>query len=244
MKFDRKTYFNYVRDALFLGEMEQSQVDGQDAILTVWETYRADQDPRFLAYVLATTYHETSQEMQPIEEYGKGVGMEYGEVDPETGQTYYGRGFVQLTWRDNYARADKEILASFGFNPDCEAVADNALDPKIAAAVMFLGMEQGWFRGDSNGRQTLYRYFNDEIDDAYQAREIINGDKTKVPDWSHGVSIGNLIRGYHEEFLEALARASAEAVPEPSSEPLAISVAIEAPEGVSVRISLNGRGVT
>jgi len=36
-------------------------------------------------------------EMQPIEEYGKGKGMKYGSPDPETGQTYYGRGFVQTT---------------------------------------------------------------------------------------------------------------------------------------------------
>ena len=37
------------------------------------------------------------------------LGNVLWRVDPQTGQTYYGRGFVQLTWRDNYARADAEI---------------------------------------------------------------------------------------------------------------------------------------
>lgn len=213
MTFDRKTYFDSVRDSLFSGSMSQPQVDGQEAILTVWEWIPSRWpdlvlDLRWLSYMLATTYHETSQEMQPIEEYGKGAGHDYGEIDPETGQTYYGRGFVQLTWRDNYARADSEI----GLEGDrsCEWHADNALLPVTAAKVMFRGMHQGWFRSDDEGPQNLPRYFRDDppVDAPYNAREIINGDKHIVPDWSNGVSFGKLIEGYHDRFLEALEKAS------------------------------------
>ena len=46
--------------------------------------------------------------MQPIEEYGKGAG--HPCADPETGQTCYGRGYVQLTWRDNYERAQGVVV--------------------------------------------------------------------------------------------------------------------------------------
>ena len=208
--FSRKVFFDVVRSSLFHGSMTQQQVDGMEAILAAWEANPRSDNLRHLSYPLATTAHETGMTMQPIKEYGLGKGMEYGTPDPETGQTYYGRGYVQLTWRDNYARADKEL----GFEGDasCEWHADNALDPETAAEIMFQGMEEGWFRGDSKGRQTLDRYFNFEtgVDDSYGAREIINGDKSKVPSWSGGISIGNLIKGYHIDFLAAL-EAAAEA---------------------------------
>jgi hypothetical protein len=194
-RFNRKIYFDMVRESLFGGDMNQEQVDGQEAIIGTWELHRNDQDHRFLAYELATTAHETAWTLQPIEEYGKGSGHDYGEVDPETGQTYYGRGYVQLTWRDNYAKADREIKTAFGVDPQMEYEAVLALNPKIAAGVLFLGMEQGWFRGDEGGRQTLERYFNFEDDDPVNARDIINGDISKN---------GSMIAGYHEKFLEAL----------------------------------------
>ena len=205
--FDHDRYFDSVRDCLFGGSLSQEQVDGQKAILAVFERDHNEWDWRWLAYALATTAHETGFEMMPIEEYGKGEGMEYGKKDPETGQTYYGRGFVQLTWRDNYAKADREIgLGTTKDDPtSCEWHAENALDPAIAAQIMFEGMVEGWFRSGHD----FDRYFNDSGSDPYGAREIINGDKSKVPSWSNGVSIGNLIKGYYNDFLAAL-HASAE----------------------------------
>lgn len=217
--FDRKTYFDSVRASLFSGTMSQQQVEGQEAILGEWEnpaqTGIPTSDPRWLAYMLATTYHETSQKMWPIEEYGKGKGMAYGKVDPETGETYYGRGYVQLTWRDNYRRATQQL--GLKGDADLEWHAAMALDPQIAADVMFQGMRAGWFRSSGGKPETLARYFSATVDDPYGAREIINGDKKTVPTWSNGVSIGNLIKGYHQKFLTAL-NASALA-PEPMPEP-------------------------
>jgi len=232
MPINRDIYFDKTRQKPFGGSLSQQQVDGQNAILAAWE---ADYEPknsdlRHLAYPLATTFHETSQKMWPIEEYGKGQGMSYGKPDPQTGQTYYGRGYVQLTWRDNYARADKEIGLSGDMS--CEWHASNALDPDIAAQVMFEGMEEGWFRKSSDGKpQTLARWFSGSVDDAYQAREIINGDKSTVPSWSNGVSIGNLIKGYHRAFLEALTAAYYESEPEPEEEDV-----------VEYRLTIRGKG--
>lgn len=205
--FDRSVFMDCVRDDPFGGELGQGQVDGMEAILDIWEAYVPDADRRWLGYCFATAFHETAQEMLPIKEYGKGQGQPYGAKDPDTGQAYYGRGLVQLTWRDNYARADKEL--KLGSSPNmpttsCEWYADNQLKPNVAAATMFVGMAEGWFRGD-----TLSDYFQGEKDDPYNAREIINGDKHIVPSWSNGVSIGNLIKGYYMAFTAALNHAAA-----------------------------------
>jgi hypothetical protein len=219
MNFDRTKYFDSVRASLFAGYMSQQQVEGQEAILGEWEVQPWDQemtDVRWLAYMLATAYHETSKKMWPIEEYGKGASQPYGQMDPQTGQTYFGRGLVQLTWRDNYAFATKQL--GLKGDADLEWHAAMALDPQIASDIMFLGMRDGWFRSDTSGAQTLDRYFNDETADSYGAREIINGDKHIVPDWSNGVSIGNLIKSYYSKFLTALNDAATTLPPEPEPE--------------------------
>lgn len=199
---DRKEYFDCVRLSPFNGTLTQQQVDGQNAILDRWEIDPTTVDFRWLAYALATTLHETASTMWPIEEYGKGKGMKYGAPDPETGQTYYGRGFVQLTWRDNYKRATNELKLSG--HEDLEKYAEKALDLMIAGDVMFYGMIEGWFRTKDGQPETLPRYFSSSVDDPYNARGIINGDKSTIPKWSGGLSIGKLIEGYHAAFLYAL----------------------------------------
>lgn len=251
VSFDRKTYFDNVRGALFSGSLSQQQVEGQEAILGEWElpaqTGIPTDDLRYLAYMLATTYHETSQKMWPIEEYGKGQGATYGKKDPVTGEAYYGRGYVQLTWADNYKKATSKL----GLKGDSDLYWNPAmaLDPQIAADVMFKGMVEGWFRSSSDGRaQTLARYFNASTDDAFTAREIINGDKTKVPSWSGGVSIGNLIKGYHAKFLPALDMAWEEdhREPEPPVPPVddnVVTLTISKPAGVRLDIVINGQQV-
>lgn len=238
IRFNRQTYFDAVRERPFGGSLTQQQVDGQDSILSIFETRApADTDLRWLAYGLATAKHETGSTMQPIEEYGQGEGMSYGKPDPETGETYYGRGYVQLTWRDNYARATRELDLSGA--DDLEWHADRALDPAIASAVMFIGMTEGWFRtGDDGKPETLEKYFNDDEDDPFNAREIINGDRNVVPSWSNGVSIGNLIANYHDDFLRALnAAIEVEPLPpEPEPIEIVVEVHVDAPPGVHVTV--------
>lgn len=247
LMFNRQVYFDEVRDSLFAGKMSQQQVDGQEFILDTWEDHRAEQDFRWLAYSLATTIHETASTMQPIEEYGKGKGQPYGIPDRETGETYYGRGFVQLTWKDNYAKMTPQVDPLFPTNPiDLVKKPQQALVPEIAAAIMFIGMDNGMFRKDKQGVHDYSRYFDADTNDPFGAREIINGDKTKVPSWSNGVNIGNLIKGYHNKFLSALEHAKAAHVPpvevvEPS-EPVTegVFVALTIPDGVLVTVTVNG----
>ena len=203
--FNREIYFDHVRASLFNGHLGEDQVTGQEAILSAWEKYCWGEDTRWLAYMLATTFHETAQEMMPIMEYGQGEGQPYGEEDPETGETYFGRGFVMITWRSNYKKADDELRLED--DESCEWHADNALMPWTAARIMFKGMIEGWFRSDEKGPQNLPRYFNSMSNDPFTAREIINGDKSVIPSWSEGQSIGQLIAGYFYGFLTALLEA-------------------------------------
>jgi putative chitinase len=181
---DRETYFNEVRDSLFAGALTQQQVDGQSVILAVWE-YQAGGTPmtdlRWLAYMLATVYHECATKMWPTTEYGSQDYLQGKEYYP-----YIGRGFVQLTWETNYDKASKAL----GLIDDRDLVAhpEMALDSLIASRVMFRGMAEGWFTG-----RKLGQYFNEDADDPINARQIINGnDKDE------------LIAGYHDTFLDAL----------------------------------------
>lgn len=238
MALNRDVFFTEVRDDPFPGTLTQSQVEGLNRLLDVWETEYADCDLRWLAYDLATGYHETGAEMMPVEEYGKGEGMKYGSPDPETGETYYGRGDVQCTWRENYARLDKE----FGLTGDdsCEWHADNALDPIISAKALFQGSIDGWYRSDDQGKQTLARYFNAQDDDPFGAREIINGDKNKIPSWSNGKKIGDLIAEYYDGFLYALRKAYDAGTVETAPAEQIVTIHIAAPPGVKVVVDIQG----
>lgn len=71
---NRKFFFDQVRLYLFGGRLSQKQVDGLTAILDGWEDKYAKRDDRRLAYMLATTHHETDRKMWPIEQYGKAKG--------------------------------------------------------------------------------------------------------------------------------------------------------------------------
>ena len=90
MPYDRKFYFDTVRKDLFRGNLTQSQVDGQNYLLETWEQHFEQNNPNdgtmWLAYALATFFHETAETMQPIEEYGKGAGKSYGKPAGPHGQ--------------------------------------------------------------------------------------------------------------------------------------------------------------
>ena len=180
---NKAVYFDSVRGSLFGGELTQEQVDGQTVMLAVWEynTDAATEDLRWLAYMLATTFHETAQHMWPVTEYGSQSYLEGKEYYP-----FIGRGFVQLTWEDNYRKASDEL--SLIDNRDLVAHPELALDSLIATRVLFKGMVQGWFTGKG-----LPEYFNDAVDDPYNARRIING-----------TDCAKQIEGYHDQFLSAL----------------------------------------
>lgn len=175
-----KIFFDSIRHNVFGGKLLQSQVDGINAILSEWER-QGRFDLRWLAYILATTYHETARTMEPIEEYGKGKNYDYGKklkmgkgpgkripyTEPD--KLYYGRGPVQVTWYENYERLTKaasKFDKGWDFLNNPELLLE--MEPSIWAT--FYGMRTGLFTG-----RKLSEFFNDDKTDWVNARKIING---------------------------------------------------------------------
>jgi len=198
---DRAAFFAAVRSSLFGGRLNQSQVEGMDALL---DAAPADMPLEHLAYCLATAYHETARTMQPIKEFGGAAyykrmydiqgdrpakARELGNLTPGDGAKFAGRGYVQLTGRTNYTRASKEVGFDLVGNPDL------AMQPGIAAVIMYSGMKAGWFTG-----KRLSDYFKPGLSDPYNARRIINGLDRAAE-----------IAEYHRKFLMALKGAQREA---------------------------------
>jgi hypothetical protein len=180
---DRKAFFDGVRAKLFLGTLSQYQVDGMNAILDEWEKRKLT-DLRWLGYILATTKWETAHTMQPIAEYGRGRGYAYGVPDPVTRQAYYGRGFVQLTWKRNYEALGKLLGVDLVNNPD------KALELPIATQILFEGMLRADSKvGDFTGL-ALDDCFNANHEDWMRARAIINGT-------DHAAAIADMGRAFH-----------------------------------------------
>lgn len=195
MPINPDTFFSYARRAPFGGRLTQAQVDGCKALLRAFE----GMSPRWQAYALATAFHETAGTMKPLREYGgpsywkRYEGREdLGNVNPGDGVKFHGRGFVQLTGRDNYRKASKLLGADLINKPDL------TMRPDYAAVIMRDGMIKGWFTG-----QKLADYFNAEFTDPVGARRIINGrDKAR------------LIAGYYRNFLDALDHARSPRAPQ------------------------------
>ncbi len=143
---------------LFGGSLAQTQIDGLTRILAASRGMAISHR----AYLLATAFHETAGTLQPLREYGRGKGRRYGAVD-QTGKAPYGRGYVQLTWRENYVTADRKL----GLGGRLAADYDLALDPDLAARILVEGMRDGWFTG---------RKLADYLPGDYAgARRIVNG---------------------------------------------------------------------
>jgi putative chitinase len=168
MKIQRKFFFDVARAKLFDGALTQSQVEGMTAILNYAE--KSNIDDRHVAYILATTFHETGREMIPISEWGKGAGHSYGTPDPATGQTYYGRGFVQITWKENYQKQDDKLKLGGKLVKN----ADLALDMDIALKILFGGMEDGDFTGKCLDDYITCEDHETDTTDFYSSRKIVN----------------------------------------------------------------------
>ena len=172
---NRTEFYARVRP-IFGGSLSQKQVDGIEVLLAATSSMPVTHR----AYLLATAMHETASTMQPIAEYGKGKGKPYGKPGRH-GQAQYGRGYVQLTWDDNYERADEAL----GLNGALLKDFNLAMQPTIAANILVRGCSEGWFTG---------KKLADYLPGDYRgARRVVNGlDKA------------DLIAGYAREFEAAL----------------------------------------
>lgn len=172
MAIDRFFLFAHLRPTLG-GILHAGQVAGIGELLDVWERDHAAADRRWLAYILATVEHETARSFAPVEEWGCGRGKAYGLV-------YYGRGYCQLTWEANYARFGTLLGVDLVGHPE------RALDPGIAAAILFRGMIEGLYTG-----RKLGDYIAGARCDYLNARRVVNGlDRaSRIADLARGYSL-------------------------------------------------------
>lgn len=112
-------------------------------------------DRRQIAYVLGTVEKECH--FEPVSEYG-GASKWYAP--------YYGRGFVQITHKENYQKYSK--ILGRDFVKDMEAVKE----PTVAAFICVHGMKNGIFTG-----LKLSDYINGSKKDFVGARKIVNPDE-------------------------------------------------------------------
>src|SRR5436190_13735806 len=183
MKIDRKKFFDGFRDAID-SSIDQKQVGGLEFLLGKIESDPLWKDGRNIAYALATVYHETAGSFQPVEA-GYYLGSQRRvQAFQKTLRyfPYYGRGYVQLTWPQNYKKAGK------AFGIDLVNKPELALDPEIAYKVLTAGMHEGWFTG-----KKLSDYIHGSTCDYKNARRIING-----------VDKAALIAGYARTFEKIL----------------------------------------
>lgn len=172
---NRAIFFSKAQE--LLGDLSLGQHIGFDTILDEWEKNYSHNDLRWLAYILATAYHETAFTMQPIAEYGKGRTRRYGMKIKQNGgvytmpnKLYYGRGFVQLTWYENYEKVGKLLGIPLLKNPEL------ALSLPIATVIIIQGMIDGWFSA-----KRLQQYFNETREDWLHARKIVNNmDRAEI----------------------------------------------------------------
>lgn len=191
-------FYDAVRNGKLLGPtLSPSEVSGLSAILSAM----AGAPLAWTAYALATAYHETAHTMQPINELGgdayffrrydpqgnrPDIAKQLGNTQPGDGARFHGRGYVQLTGRNNYALASTKLGVDLIGHPEL------ALSDDVAARVMRRGMQESWFTGKGfadylpgSGAATP--------DQFTKARRIINGQDRAAE-----------IAGYAIQFQQAL----------------------------------------
>lgn len=159
--------------------IDQKFVNSINGLFQVFNEYNNEGGTNLLyvAYMLATSYHETAFTMQAIKEYGSYKYLskyDTGRLAKALGNTpeadgdgilYAGRGHVMITGLDNYKKFTKLLGIDLVKNPDL------ALDPVVSAKILTIGSLRGVFttRKLSDYIRTGKRL------DFIRARAVING---------------------------------------------------------------------
>jgi hypothetical protein len=182
-------FFEAVRP-LFGGALSQAQVDGFKIIFEAWRKVGSGNE-RDLAYILATAYHETARTMQPVRETRATTDAKAKERLTKAWKSgklprvksdywsggWFGRGFVQLTHRENYVKAGKKLGVDLVSDPS------KAMIPEVSALILVRGMQEGWFTGMKLADAADFR----------EARRVVNG-----------TDCASQIAMYADAFLSAL----------------------------------------
>ncbi|MBW1992514.1 MAG: SH3 domain-containing protein [Deltaproteobacteria bacterium] len=125
--------------------------------------------PAQIAYVLATVEWETARKFRPVREafWLSESWRRHLRYYP-----YYGRGYVQLTWKENYEKYTAKLRERFperAAEIDLVADPDQAMVPEYALFILVDGFRTGTFTG-----RKIEDYINAERTDFINARRCIN----------------------------------------------------------------------
>ena len=222
---DKSTFYATLRkrkNPLFGDRISDRQIAGMEGIIKAFTDEVGEPDPdlraKFLAYTLATAYHETARRMSPVRETlansdeqainrlerwarqnGRTTNI-YWRPEPPYGHAYFGRGQVQLTWKSNYEASSEDA------GVDLVADPNKMLDPEISARVMIRGLLDGRWNAHGVGLMTYLR------------REDLQGARRTVNITDRWIEIA----GHYAHFLDAIMTAGgapARSEPEPTRRP-------------------------
>lgn len=179
--FDRKVSRYVLACDRAFGTMDATQKESIEEIIRAFDKY-GDKDLNKLAYILGTARHESN--FRPIEERRASSSQTevYNRQNKYWYTGYYGRGFVQLTWQNNYQKMSDLLNVNFVDNPSL------VLKTKYAARILVQGMIEGSFT-----RKKLDTYINAQEQDFFNARKTVNGTDR-----------ADRIKGYTLSILENL----------------------------------------
>lgn len=189
--------FDMFKKLFELPKIDQDMVDNLNYLFDEFNslTTAESTNPLYIAYMLATTWHETGFTFKPIKEYGSDAYLSKYDTGklakilgntPEAdgdGQLYAGRGYVQITGKSNYHKFSSIV------GHDLVSEPNKALWPRVAARILVEGSIRGLFTG--RGLKHFIR--RGTVNEFIEARRVINGtDKA------------NSIATYAVKFLSCL----------------------------------------
>lgn len=201
MQFNKEIFFrDYEARA---GKLSNVQRGGLEFLLDQISLDNDFKMVREIAYVLATVKGETGV-FQPIREKRASQTRQpdlFRRQQRYFPSGFFGRGYVQLTFVENYRDAGKKLAGTVilvpnenGSNGSQRAITVDAetfvsepnlvMEPTVAYLILSRGMREGWFRGRRGGARFKLSDFIKEGQppDYINARNIINGglDKAKM----------------------------------------------------------------
>lgn len=149
---------------IIFGKLTEEKFKGLTFLLNKLSlSTRIDSIPK-KAYVLATIKWETADTFQPVTEYGSEKYLRSKKYYP-----FIGRGYVQLTWKENYKKFGDFLKLDLINNPKL------ANDPEVAWKILEEGMTDDFGIQDPDfTKYTLEDYFNNHSKNYFGARMIIN----------------------------------------------------------------------